>query len=74
MNELLEKWELERDWTEIQKKTHAAWKREVRAAAEKRNLNQRKKISEECEVKSRGEIKIKTKTKHAADTIADSRS
>ena len=56
INELLEKWELEEDWLEISKKAPAEWRREVMAAAEKRN---KAKISEECEVKSRGEIRHK---------------
>ena len=67
VNDLLEKWELEQDWTEISKKTPTAWKREVMAAAEKRN---KEKLGEECEVKSRGETRIKTKTKHVVDMIA----
>ena len=66
MNELLEKWELERDWSEITKKTQMEWKREVMAAAEKIN---REKLIEECEVKNRGETKQKTKTKHVLDKI-----
>ena len=29
VNELLEKWELEKDWLEISKKTYNAWKGEI---------------------------------------------
>ena len=66
VNELLEKWELEKDWLEISKKTYNAWKGEVMGAAEKIN---KEKILEECEMKSRGETRQKTKTKHVVDTV-----
>ena len=66
INDLLEKWELEEDWLEISKKAPTEWRREVMAAAEKMN---KAKIYEECEVKSRGETRQKTKTKHVINVI-----
>ena len=60
INELLEFWEVETEWTEISKKSKGEWKREVEKAAEVMNV---KKLTEECQVKQRGIVKEKTKTK-----------
>ena len=66
VNELLEKWELELDWVTIQQKPFPIWKREVMMAAEKQN---KQKLIDECETKSRGETKQKTKTKFVASML-----
>ena len=58
--EILEKWELEKDWEKIAEKTFNTWKNEVKSASEKRNIE---KLNDECTTKSRGATKIKTKTK-----------
>ena len=57
---MLKKWGLEEDWTAIRAKPVRHWKSEVKNAAETVN---RQKIRDECEVRSRGEVKQKTKTK-----------
>ena len=56
----LEQWDLEQQWGVIASKSKAAWEREVKAAAEKQNIN---KLIEECHTKHRGTSKAKTKTK-----------
>ena len=63
---LLEKWELEQDWDVIKQKTFPEWKRQVTAAAEKRNIT---RLKEECETSSRGEAKKKTKTMFVLDKL-----
>ena len=57
---ILETWGLEEDWNSIKQKTYNTWKSEVHKAAEKKN---RDKIREDCLIKTRGEEKMKTKTK-----------
>ena len=59
VNELLETWDLEKDWSVIKQKPFREWKRQIDAAAEKRNIE---KLKEECEIKSRGEKTLKKKT------------
>ena len=68
-NELLETWGLEREWSMIQRKPFKEWKRQIDAAAEKRNIE---KLKEECETKSRGEKTLKKKTVFVLDTIDSS--
>ena len=63
---LLEMWELEQDWDIIKQKTFPEWKRQVTAAAEKRNIT---RLKEECETSSRGEAKKKTKTMFVLDKL-----
>ena len=60
INELLETWELETEWKEISKKSMGEWKREVHKAAEDMNV---RKLAEDCQIKQRGTVKEKTKTK-----------
>ena len=57
---LLEAWSLDTDWATLASRGHKIWKNEVKSAAEKINRN---KLRIECIAKSRGEEKIKTKTK-----------
>ena len=66
MGELLQQWELEEDWLTIKEMPFLTWKREVLQAAEKQN---KEKIKEACEVKSRGEKKEKSKTKYALELL-----
>ena len=54
------------DWDEIRLKTPGQWKGEVKNAAEKVN---RARLKEECETKSRGETRQKTKTKFVVDKL-----
>ena len=69
INELLEKWDLEQDWAAIQQKPFMLWKKEVSEAAEIQHKN---RLAEECETKSRGETKQKTKTKFVTGKIQES--
>ena len=57
---LLETWQLEKDWEAIKRKSIKTWKIEVSKAAEVTNL---KRLRNECYSRSRGEEKIKTKTR-----------
>ena len=66
MNELLETWDLEKDWSVIKQKPFREWKRQIDAAAEKRNIE---KLKEECEIKSRGEKTLKKKTIFVLDSL-----
>ena len=68
INELLQTWGLEEDWTAIQAKRVQHWKTEVKDAAEKMN---RKKLRDECEARNRGETKQKTKTRCIETVIND---
>ena len=56
----------EQDWEKIEKKQFAVWKSKVTTAAEKRNID---RLREECESKSKGETRSRTKTKHVLETI-----
>ena len=69
IGEILEKWDLEQNWTEIAAKPFLVWKREVKEAAEKQN---KEKLAQEYETKSRGETKQKTKTMFVIDRIENS--
>ena len=66
MCETLEKWGLNQNWAEIQHKAQGEWKGEVNKAAEKMNIE---KLREECQTKSRGESKQKTKTKYVIERL-----
>ena len=66
--EILERWELNQNWEEIRLKTPGQWKGEVKRAMEIMNV---RKLREECETKSRGETKQKTKTKFVIDSVND---
>ena len=68
INELLTKWEMNENWEEIREKTPGQWKNEVGKAAEKMNIV---RLKEECETKSRGETKQKTKTKFVMNKVND---
>ena len=63
---LLTKWKMNNNWEDIQQKTAAQWKSEVQNAAEKMN---KQRLYEECETKSRGETKRKTKTRFVIDKL-----
>ena len=64
--EILERWELNQNWEEIRLKTPGQWKGEVKRAAEIMNI---RKLREECEIKSRGESRQKTKTKFVITSV-----
>ena len=66
MIEMLEAWGLETDWDKIAKKSKGEWKVEVEIKAEEVN---KKKLLEECHVKERGNLKLKTKTKTMIEEI-----
>ena len=66
IEETLEKWNLETDWEQIEKKSVPQWKNEVLTAAEEQNAN---RLLEECRTKLRGEIKSKTKTKYVETLV-----
>ena len=68
IGEVLIKWNLNQDWNRIRQKPLAHWKREVNNAAEKMNIE---RLKEECENKSRGETKQKTKVKFVIEKIAN---
>ena len=57
---------VKQDWDIIKQKTFPEWKRQVTAAAEKKNITRLKK---ECETSSRGEAKKKTKTMFVLDKL-----
>ena len=65
----LEQWGLEQDWGVIASKPKAVWKREVEQAAENQNTN---RLTEECQTRSRGTSRVKTKTKTIAEKLGDS--
>ena len=62
----LTKWGLEEDWEVIRQKTMPEWTNIVKTEAEVQNLT---RLRKECESKSRGETKQKTKTKHVLSII-----
>ena len=64
--EIIEKWNLNQNSEEIQEKAYGEWKGEVTKAAEIMNI---KRLKEECETKSRGDIKQKTKTKYVIEKL-----
>ena len=66
LNELLERYGLEQEWTHIAATPAAVWKASVKNAAEKENI---RRLKEECETKRRGETKTKTKTKFVDETL-----
>ena len=66
INELLEAWELEREWGKIAEKSKGGWKNEVEKAAERMNIE---KLKEECQTKQRGVVREKTKTKSIVTDI-----
>ena len=68
INELLESWQLEREWPQIQRKSPQEWKTEVQAAAEKINIS---RLAAECETTSRTETRQKTKTKFVMTSISN---
>ena len=53
-DQLLDTWDLEKNWTVIKNKTIGEWKQQVKDAAERQNL---KRLKEECESKNREETK-----------------
>ena len=59
IRELLDSWELEKDWSVIARKNKNEWKKEVEHAAENVNI---KMLRSECHSKERGNMKTKTKT------------
>ena len=59
INQTLDRWGLETEWKLIAKKSSGQWRKEVKDAAEKMNLE---RLKEECQSKNRGETKQKTKT------------
>ena len=62
----LEQWGLEQDWSRIAAVSKPAWKREVEKAAENQNKN---KLMEECQARSRGTSRVKTKTKSIVEKL-----
>ena len=68
IREVLVKWDLSQDWEEIRQKTPAQWKMEVRNAAERINIA---RLKEECETKSRGETKQKSKVNYVTGKLVD---
>ena len=68
ISKLLELWELPEDWADIEAKRTKEWKKEVLNAAERRN---KLRLKEECEVKSRGTAKLKTKTHFVNEVLED---
>ena len=62
----LEQWGLEQDWDCITAISKPAWKREVEKAAEIQNKN---RLMEECQSRSRGTSRVKTKTKTIAEKL-----
>ena len=66
LTDLLNLWDLEQNWENIEKKPFAQWRREVSTAAEKRNIT---RLREECETKSRGEKRSMSKTKYVIKTL-----
>ena len=65
---LLEQWELPQEWADIEAKRTKDWKEDVYRAAERRN---KLRLKEECEVKSRGTAKLKTKTHFVTELLED---
>ena len=59
---------MNQNWEDIRQKTPGQWKNEVGKAAEKMNIV---RLKEECETKSRGETKQKTKTKFVMNKVND---
>ena len=64
--EILERWGLNQNWEEFRLKTPGQWKGEVKTAAKTMNAG---KLREECETKSRGETKQKTKRKFVVNRV-----
>ena len=56
------------DWKEISRKSKLEWKKEVEKAAERMNIC---RLKEDCQVKQRGMVKEKTKTKSIITEIED---
>ena len=68
INEVIDQWDLEKDWDKIGKKTKNEWQKEVEEAAEKAN---RERLKQELHTKERGVSKLKTKTQTILQTIND---
>ena len=66
VEENLDEWQLETNWDNIRTKSKNEWKKQVYAAAEKKN---REKILGECFKKERGSSQIKTKTRRLVQTL-----
>ena len=68
MDDLLERWGLERDWENIQANPKNHWKKKVKEAAEIMN---KEKIREECGARIRGEVKQKTRKTRTIESVID---
>ena len=68
IRDTLHTWDLEQDWTKIEKKAKSEWKKEVENAAEKINTG---RLRDECYTKERTKSKIKSKSKSIIDEIDD---
>ena len=66
--QIQEAWGVELEWENTSNKSLAAWKKEVRKAAEKMNIV---KIREDCHTRSRGEDKLKTKTRDIVSSLGN---
>ena len=68
IEEILEDWGLEQEWSTIATKTKVEWTNEVDMAGERIN---HEKLKDECHKTERGEKRLKTKTKNLMDKIED---
>ena len=68
INEKLQKYNIEKSWNKIEKKTKLQWKEKVKTAILKKN---KEKILEQCVNISNGERKTKAKSKHIYDKLSN---